>query len=52
MPSSGMDTEDIPNLTPNSDDNDDNDEPHVREEVLEDGDHVFMATIPCEVEFI
>jgi hypothetical protein len=45
------DMEDIPDLTPDSDDDDD-DEPQVGEEVLNDGDHVFMATIPCEAEFI
>jgi hypothetical protein len=52
MPSSGMDMEDIPNLAPNSDDDDNDDKPHVGEEVLKDGDHVFMATIPCQAEFI
>jgi hypothetical protein len=41
-----MDMEDIPNLTPDSD------KPHVGEEALEDSDCVFVATIPCEAEFI
>jgi hypothetical protein len=47
-----MDMEDIPNLAPNSDDDDNDDEPHVGEETLEDDDRVFVATIPCEAEFI
>jgi hypothetical protein len=47
-----MDMEDIPDLTPNSDNDDDNDEPHVWEEVLKDDDCVFVATIPCKAEFI
>jgi hypothetical protein len=52
MPSSGTDMEDIPNLAPDLDNDDNDDEPHVGEEVLEDSDRVFMATIPCEAEFI
>jgi hypothetical protein len=35
MPLSGTDMEDIPDLAPNLD-NDDDDEPHVGEEALED----------------
>jgi hypothetical protein len=52
MPSSGTDIEDIPDLAPDLDNNDDDDEPHVGEEVLKDDDCVFMATIPCKVKFI
>jgi hypothetical protein len=48
MPSIGIDMGDIPDLASDSDD----DEPYVGEDVLEDGDHVFIATIPCEAEFI
>jgi hypothetical protein len=43
--------EDIPDLAPGLDDDDD-DEPQVGEEALDDGDHIFVATIPCEAEFI
>jgi hypothetical protein len=28
------------------------DEPHVGDKALEDGDYIFVATIPCEAEFI
>jgi hypothetical protein len=52
MPSVGIEMEDIPDLTSDSDDDKDNDEPYVGEDALEDGDHVFIATIPCEAEFI
>jgi hypothetical protein len=44
--------EDIPDLTPDSDDDEDDDEPYVGEDVLEDGDRIFVATIPCKAEFI
>jgi hypothetical protein len=47
-----MDMEDIPDLIPDLDDDDDDDEPHVGEEVLEDSDCVFIATIPCKAELI
>jgi hypothetical protein len=50
MPSLGTDMENIPNLAPNLDNN--NNEPHMGEEALKDDDHIFMATIPCEAEFI
>ena len=40
----------IPDLVDNSDDEDD--ELYVGEYTLEDGDHIFTVTIPCEVEFI
>jgi hypothetical protein len=52
MPSTDVDMEDIPDLAPDSDDDEDNDEPYVGEDVLEDGDRIFVATIPCEAEFI
>jgi hypothetical protein len=38
-------------VAPDLDDDDDNDQPQV-EEALDDSDHVFVATIPCEAEFI
>ena len=41
---------DIPDLVDDSDDKDE--EPYVREDVLKDGDCIFTATIPCEMEFI
>jgi hypothetical protein len=52
MPSVDIDMEDIPDLAPVSNDEEDNDEPYVGEDALEDGDCVFVATIPCEAEFI
>jgi hypothetical protein len=52
MPSADIDMEDIPNLAPDSDDGEDNDEQYVGEDALEDGDRVFVATIPCKAEFI
>jgi hypothetical protein len=52
MPLIGIDMVDIPDLTPYSDDDEDDDEPYVGEDVLKDGDHVFIATISCEAEFI
>jgi hypothetical protein len=52
MPSTDADMEDIPNLMPNSDDNEDDDEQYVGEDALEDGDCIFIATILCEAEFI
>jgi hypothetical protein len=52
MPSSGTDMEDILNLAPDLDNDDNDDKPQVREEALDDSDCVFMATIPCEAEFI
>jgi hypothetical protein len=52
MPSSGTNMEDIPNLAPDSDNNNGNDKPQVGEEALDDSGHVFVATIPCEAEFI
>jgi hypothetical protein len=52
MPLADVDMEDIPDLAPDSDDNEDNDEPYVGEDVLEDRDHVFVAMIPCKAEFI
>jgi hypothetical protein len=52
MPSADVDMEDIPDLAPDSDDDEDNDKLYVGEDALEDGDRVFVATIPCEAEFI
>jgi hypothetical protein len=48
MPLTDVDMEDIPDLAPDSDD----EEPYVGEDALEDGDRIFIATIPCEAEFI
>jgi hypothetical protein len=47
MPLTDIDMEDIPNLAPDSNDNEDNEEPYVGEDVLKDGDRIFVATIPC-----
>jgi DUF917 family protein len=52
MPSVDIDMEDIPDLAPVSDDEENDDEPYVGEDALKDGDHVFVATIPCKAEFI
>jgi hypothetical protein len=52
MPSTDVDMEDIPDLAPDSNDNEDGDKPYVGENALEDRDRVFVATIPCKVEFI
>jgi hypothetical protein len=48
MPSVDVDMEDIPDLTPVSNEDEDNDELYVGEDALEDRDHIFIATIPCE----
>jgi hypothetical protein len=52
MQSVDVDMEDIPDLTPISNDDEDDEEPYVGEDALEDGDCIFIATIPCEAEFI
>jgi hypothetical protein len=52
MPSVDVDMEDIPDLAPVSNDDEDDDEPYVGEDALKDGDCIFIATIPCEAEFI
>jgi hypothetical protein len=52
MPSTDVDMEDIPNLAPDSDNDEDNDELYVGEDAPKDGDHTFIATIPCEAECI
>jgi hypothetical protein len=52
IPSTDIDMEDIPDLAPDSDSDEDGDKPYVGEDALEDRDHVFVATIPCEAEFI
>jgi hypothetical protein len=52
LPSIDDNVEDIPDLTPDSDNDEDDDEPYVGGDVLEDGDHIFVATIPCKAEFI
>ena len=49
LPSPDVDM-DIPDLVDDSDDEDD--KPYVGEDTLEDGDRIFAATIPCEMEFI
>ena len=41
---------DLPDLVDDSDDSDE--ELYIGEVVLEDGDHIFTVTIPCEAEFI
>jgi len=50
MPIPDVDMEDIPDLVDDMDDEDE--EPYVREDALENGDRVFVATIPCKAEFI
>jgi hypothetical protein len=52
MPSADVDMDDIPDLAPDSDDDSDDEEPYTGKDLLEEGDHLFMATIPCEAEFI
>jgi hypothetical protein len=53
MPMNEVDMEDVPDLTPDLDDKDDkDDEPYVGGDALEDKDCIFVAMIPCEVEFI
>lgn len=49
LPSPDIDM-DIPDLVDDSDDEDE--EPYVGEDALEEGDRVFAATIPCEAEFV
>jgi hypothetical protein len=52
LPSIDDNMEDIPDLTPDSDNDSDDDEPYVGEDALEGGDRIFVATIPCKAEFI
>jgi hypothetical protein len=52
MPSAGVGVEDIPDLTPNVDEDSDDEEPYVGKDLLEEGDQLFVTTIPCEAEFI
>ena len=49
LPSPDIDM-DIPDLVEDS--NDEDKEPYVREDTLEDGDCVFTVTIPCKAEFV
>ena len=41
---------DIPDLMDDFEDKDK--EPYVGKDALEDGDRIFVATIPCEAEFV
>ena len=50
MPSPDIVIEDIPDLVPDKDNEDD--KPYIGDNALEEGDQIFVATIPCEVEFI
>jgi hypothetical protein len=52
MPSADVDMEDIPDLTPNVDEDSDDEEPYTGGDSLEEGDRLFVTTIPCEAEFI
>jgi hypothetical protein len=52
MPEPDVKMEDIPNLSNVSDDEDEEEEPYTGEDVMEEGDQLFTATIPCKVEFI
>jgi hypothetical protein len=45
--------EDIPDIVQLVDnDNDDEEPPLLHEDSFEEGDHIFIATIPCKVEFV
>jgi hypothetical protein len=52
MPSPDIDMEDIPDLTPDPDEEDEDEEPYTGEDQLEEGDRLFTTTIPCEAEFV
>jgi hypothetical protein len=52
MPLPDVDIEDVPDLADASDDDDEDDRPYVGEDLLEEGDHIFVATIPCKAEFV
>jgi hypothetical protein len=49
-----VEMEDLPSMFDDDDDDEDrnSDEPYTGEDKLEEGDRLFCATIPCEVEFI
>ena len=51
MLSPDIEMEDVPSLELDDED-DDNEEPNTGKDLLEDRDQIFIATIPCEVEFI
>ena len=50
MPSPNIVIKDIPDLVLDKDDEDE--EPYISDDALEEGDRIFIATIPCEAEFI
>ena len=52
MPTPDIAIDDVPDLVLDNDDDDDDDEPSTGDDALEEGDRVFIATIPCEAEFI
>ena len=43
--------DDIPDLVLDDDDDDDN-KPYTGDDALEEGDRIFVVTIPCEAGFI
>jgi hypothetical protein len=52
MPEPDLKMEDIPDLGEVSNDEEEEEEPYAGEDVIEEGDQLFTATIPCEAEFI
>jgi hypothetical protein len=52
MPSPNIDMENIPDLTDDCDEEEEDEEPYVGEDTLKEGDHLFFTTIPCGAEFI
>jgi hypothetical protein len=52
MPSSNIDMEDIPDLVDDCNEEEEDKEPYVGEDILEEGDCLFFTIIPCEAKFI
>ena len=50
LPTADLDMEDVPDLV--FEDDDEDEEPYISEDVFEEGDRLFMTTIPCEAEFV
>ena len=50
MPTPDYTINDVPDLV--LDDKDEDDEPYTGDDALEEGDHIFIVTIPCKAEFI
>jgi hypothetical protein len=47
-----LNMKDIPDLTPDSDESGDDEEPDLGDDTLEDNDQLFFMAIPCEDKFI